>query len=990
MMVRRLIETDEMPIGRISEHSRKDQNVRKGHLHTLHVWWATRPLAACRAVLMATLLPDPADPYCPSAFINEARRLMHSWADQHAAKASAQSFQRLLRIRQNPALLDDPLELRATLLDFIADFAAWENSNKQFFVKTACQLVAAAHPDDPPLVVDPFAGIGSIPFEALRIGADAFAADLNPVAVLLNKVALEYLPTYGPRLAEAVRKWGEWVRARAIEELRPFYPLEPDGSEPLAYLWARTIRCEGPGCGAEVPLVGLLWLSRKEKHRVALRYRGDRARKEVVFEIFEPKSESEVQPPIVKRFAATCPVCGYTTPYARVREQIRARRGGTRDARMIAVITLRRDGSRDFRLATEQDVAVARRAAEELARREREHQGPLPLVPDEPLPPEGSLGFRVNLYGMETWGDLFTPRQALALCTFVRLVREAHGQVLQETGDAGFARAVATCLAVAVSSMVPYHGSTSFNHPAFGIREVFLGSGFPMKPDFAEGNPLLTRLTPGFSYYLTQMTQVLEREGAQGFRPGTVRQGSATAIPLPDQSVAYVVTDPPYYDAVPYASLSDFCYVWLRRMLHDLHPELFRWPLTPKAEECIMDPGPPPPGEPEKTKEFFETTMERALAECRRVLRPDGVAVVLFAHKGTAGWEAMLNALIRAGWTVTGSWPIETERGARMRAKNSAVLASSVFLVCRPRLENAGVGDWRRVLEEMNRKVAAWLPRLEQEGIHGADAIFACIGPALEVYSRYEQVETAGGQVIPLGDVRDSRGQVVQRGYLSYVWEAVAREALKLIFPEADPAGFEEDARVTAMWLWTLRARANGPTPEEAEMLEDEEEEPTTGRKRPAGYALPYDDARLILQALGAHEESLRRPGGILEVKGNIARLVPVAERRRRLFGTESQGGRPRRRREGQPTLLEEAAPEPEPEVALAPGASTLDRLHQAMLLFADGQSAALRRFLVDEGVGKDDRFWRLADALSRLYPASAPEKRWVDGLLAKKKVLGL
>jgi hypothetical protein len=194
------------------------------------------------------------------------------------------------------------------------------------------------------------------------------------------------------------------------------------------------------------------------------------------------------------------------------------------------------------------------------------------------------------------------------------------------------------------------------------------------------------------------------------------------------------------------------------------------------------------------------------------------------------------------------------------------------------------------------------------------------------------------------------------------------------------------------MWLWTLRARANGPTPEEAEeaeMLEDEEE-PTTGRKRPAGYALPYDDARLILQALGAHEDRLRRPGGILEVKGNIARLVPVAERRRRLFGTESQGGRPRRRREGQPTLLEEAAPEPEPEVALAPGASTLDRLHQAMLLFADGQSEALRRFLVDEGVGRDAQFWRLADALSRLYPMNSQEKRWIDGLLARKKGLGL
>jgi SAM-dependent methyltransferase len=522
------------------------------------------------------------------------------------------------------------------------------------------------------------------------------------------------------------------------------------------------------------------------------------------------------------------------------------------------------------------------------------------------------------------------------------------------------------------------------------MQTAFQGSGLPMRPDFAEASPLMPKLVGGFDYALEQVAQVLEKEGAQGFRPGTVRQSSATAIPLPDGSVPYVVTDPPYYDAVPYAALSDFCYVWLHRMLHDLHPDLFRWLLTPKADECIMDPGPPPPGEPEKTKEFFETTMERALAECRRVLRPDGVAVVLFAHKGTAGWEALLNALVRAGWTVTNSWPIETERGARMRAKNSAVLASSVFLVCRPRPENAGVGDWRRVLEEMHRKVAAWLPRLEQEGIHGADAIFACIGPALEVYSRYERVETAGGQVILLGNVRDSRGQVVQRGYLSYIWEAVAREALKLIFPEADPAGFEEDARVTAMWLWTIRTRANGPTPEQAEMLEDEEEEPTTGRKRPAGYALPYDDARLILQALGAHEDRLRRPGGILEVQGNIARLVPVAERRRFLFGQASGGETSRRRRRGQLSIFEKLATEPEPEVSLAPGASALDRLHQAMILFADGRSEALRRFLVDEGVGRDAQLWRLADALSRLYPMHSQEKRWVDGLLARKKGLGL
>jgi adenine-specific DNA methylase len=263
---------------------------------------------------------------------------------------------------------------------------------------------------------------------------------------------------------------------------------------------------------------------------------------------------------------------------------------------MIAVITLRPDEGRGaaalrhFRLAMEEDEAVARRAADELARREREHRGPLPLVPDEMLPPEGTLGFRVNLWGMETWGDLFTPRQALALATFVRRVREAHGQVLAETGDAPFARAVATCLALAVSDWVQYFSGNSF-YTFDHMQTAFQGSGLPMRPDFAEANPLMSRLVGGLEYALEQVAQVLEQEGAQGFRPGTVRQSSATAIPLPDGSVPYVVTDPPYYDAVPYAALSDFCYVWLRRMVGDLYPDLLGSPLTPKAEECIMDPG---------------------------------------------------------------------------------------------------------------------------------------------------------------------------------------------------------------------------------------------------------------------------------------------------------------------------------------------------------------------------------------------------------------
>jgi hypothetical protein len=336
---------------------------------------------------------------------------------------------------------------------------------------------------------------------------------------------------------------------------------------------------------------------------------------------------------------------------------------------------------------------------------------------------------------------------------------------------------------------------------------------------------------------------------------------------------------------------------------------------------------------------------------------------------------------------ITGSWPIDTEKADRMNAQGTASLASSVHIVCRPR-ESQGksakdkVGDWRDVLLELPRRIHEWLPRLAKEGVVGADAIFACLGPALEVFSQYESVEKASGDLVSLSE------------YLENVWAAVAKEALTMVFEGADASGFEEDARLTAMWLWTLSASQNG-SDEAGDIESEEEEESDTTSAATTGYVLEYDAARKIAQGLGAHLEAL---GSLVEVKGEVARLLPVAERTRRLFGADEAESPTKLRKKKKAQLqlgfvaeLEQAEEAGSWGSKGAPslGATVLDRVHQSMILFAAGRGEALRRFLVDEGVGRDERYWRLAQVLSFLYPKTSDEKRWIDGVLARKKGLG-
>ena len=577
---KRLAEVD-FPIAEVSKHAVREKSIRHGHPSTLHLWWARRPLASSRAVLMALLLPDPCDAHCPDAFKQDARRI-------------------LLGMHGRPQGWTSEIEsdegLRRIVLKFIADFANWDRASDRTYIDVSRALVRAAHGEEPPLVVDPFAGGGSIPLEALRLGCEAFASDLNPVACLILKVMLEDIPRHGPGLAEELRKVGGEIKQQAERELADLYPADPDGATPIAYLWTRTVRCEAPNCGAEIPLMRSFWLCKKPKRKWALRPRVERSNgtlPRVEFEIFEPAAEKDVHGGTVTRARATCLCCGAVLAPERVRPQLAIQRGGadvvfdeqgrrTGGARMTAVVMLKPgERGRHYRLPTDVDNAAVYRAQERIAgildEWEREGKQGLCPVPDEPLPPIGTLGFRVQRYGMLQWGDLFTARQKVALVTL--------GRRLRTTGE------VARPLSLSIGKLADLANTVCPWEPIAECPRNVLSNG-RLKPgwDFAEGVAISEASGSFFTCVENLSNGIESMEGVA--TSGQSEVVAAQESPLPSEAAAVWFTDPPYYDAIPYADLSDFFYVWYRRVV----PEHVRSDpydssneLTPKALEIVHD-----------------------------------------------------------------------------------------------------------------------------------------------------------------------------------------------------------------------------------------------------------------------------------------------------------------------------------------------------------------------------------------------------------------
>ncbi len=978
-------------------------------------------------MLMALLLPDPCDEHCPEDFKVAAKDILLAKPHRPAGWTSE---------------VKTPEGLRKVLLKFIGDFANWDNSADKDYLETARALVKAAHPEETPLVVDPFAGGGSIPLEALRLGCETFASDLNPVACLILKVMLEDIPRWGRQkvkvkrqngkeveakgLAETLRIVGKEIKEKAEKELAEFYPKDPDGATPIAYLWARTVKCESPNCGAEIPLMRSFWLCKKANRKRALRkkvVRPDGGPPQVEFEIFEPKTEKEVLGGTVTRAKATCLCCGTVLPPERVRAQLSEQRGGadvifdangnrSGGARMRAVVTIQggRQG-RHYRLSTENDyqaVWKAQRRLEAILNEwERNGKKGLCPVPDEPLPTKEShraVGSQLPLYGFEVWGDLFTARQKVVLVKIYGLIGD-RGNLTPFLGCA-FSR-------VAMSDM----SCTRWNAVAEKMQHTFGRQALPMVWDFAEVVP--TANAPGNWKSGYEIVADVIASAPLSSMIAQVHNADACSNPLPSEGVDVVFTDPPYYDAIPYSDLSDFFFVWLKRLMpgNSLLRDSFDPynPLTPKAAEAVQcEKVRDAIGQP-KDQAFYEETMAKAFNECRRVLREDGIGSIVFAHKTTEGWEALLTGMIQGGWTVTGSWPISTEMGSRLNARETAALTASIHLVCRPRPVDATVGDWAEVLSELPSRVGNWMERLQDEGIRGADLVFACIGPALEIFSKYSKVVDPEEREVPLGGDPEA-AEPHKRGYLSYVWEVVGRMALEQVLGTEDAqarngaaGALEEDARLTALFLWTLQStngegksqkvKGKGKEIEKNQEEMDEEEDAPKGKVR--GYSLVFDVARRFAQPLGI--DLPKWENRIIKTEKGVVRLLPVSERAKQLFGEEgAKSAADWIEQDPVKSLQMKLFPELEKisppkirgrgrgKIAIDPSsidsdslrqATTLDRVHAAMLLQAGGQTNALRSLIKAEQDRSPD-FLRLANALSALYPKGSEEKRLLDAML--------
>ena len=761
---KKLIEID-IPLDAINRESAREKSIRHGHPSTLHMWWARRPLAACRAVIFASMVDDPQS--CP---------------DEFPAK-DAQDAE------------------RERLHDIIRELVKWEATDetdpnsRELIARARAEIARSVargknetppDPNDPDAVLkylndralpiyDPFAGGGSIPLETQRLGLRAVASDLNPVAVLINKALIEIPPKFAAKppvnpnadplvrktgkmigrgknrrpetvawrgamgLADDIRYYGNWMREEAYKRIGHLYPKAklPDGSEAtvIAWLWARTVPCPNPACRADMPLMKTFHLSRKPNNRHWIKpvVNRDDNGTSVSFEV-QNHGGGVPSGGTVGRNGANCVACEASVPLSYVRE--RARAGEMRE-KMTAVVA-EGDRKRIFLSPTAEHVEAA-------------------ISAEPKWRPSGSLpqkarSISVQIYGLTEWHSLFTMRQLTGLTTFSDLIPEVRDLIVEHGASDEYADAVCTYLAFAVSRQADACSNCSiWQNVGDKVAHVFTRQGIAIVWDFAEANPF-SASTQNWMGQVNWISRVLERMPTHT-NAGQAQQADATTT-IYAEGGPVIVTDPPYYGNIHYADSSDFFYVWLRHLLRNTYPDLFSGILTPKNEEMIAN-----QFRFENPRDRFEDLMNKTLRLIRDRATEDFPSSMFYAYKQqeesrngrtSTGWETMLTALVNTGFRIVGTWPMRTERPTGLK-KNINALASSVVLVCRPRPEDAPMASRRQFIADLKREMPARLAQLDSV-VAPADREQSAIGPGMEIYSRYSRVETAGGRPVTVGE----------------------------------------------------------------------------------------------------------------------------------------------------------------------------------------------------------------------------------------------
>lgn len=931
---KRFIE-ESFPVKEVSFYSAKEKNIRHGHISTLHIWWARRPLAASRSTAFAALVP--------ATDYEEGNKFYDKYRKKLIAILRKDGWAQITEKSTNYELVKH----------FIITLCKWENSNDKDIIELARAMILDYNNGVPPKTLDPFGGGGSIPLECLRLGCETYSNDLNPVAVLIQKCTLEYPQKYGKPgyvereveeiengeyvkkkkqiyvenvLLEDVKYWGNWVLEEAKKELAQFYPPDPDGSIPVGYIWARTIPCQNPGCGAEIPLMRQFWLAKKPKKKVALfpYVEGKEVKFKIVGDGYEkwPKNFDPDKATINKAIV-NCPQCNSVVENIYLREQLIKKSSN----RMIAVVTLNpANNEKKYRVPNEDDINSFKKAKSNLSILNSllsKNIG-LTAIPDEFIHTPNGIEYKpdgllynftpVLLYGMTTWSKIFNDRQLYSILTYIKIIKEIKLKFFDEY-DKEYSKSVITYLAISLSRVIDYYNTLCiWDNTQERTVHVFGRQSLSMVWDYSELNPNSDTVGSWESMAFRRIHKVLSSFYKSSV--ATVNQNSADSLSFKDDFFDAVFTDPPYYDNIPYADLSDFFYVWLKRIIGEDYSDLFTTPMTPKKNEIIAElpllRGMRKSEAKEllktiKTKEDFENNLKKSFQQIQRVLKPKGITIIVYAHKSTEGWETLTNSLLDSKLVISSAWPISTEQSQRLRANDSAALASSIYIVCR-KIDRQPTAFYNDVKEETKNYLSKKLDRLWNEGISGADFFIAAIGSSIEVFGKYKSVIDFEGNVIRANKL------------LEDVRIIVTDYAVKKILHNGFATGISELTRYYVLCRWEFKAAK-----------------------------IPFDEANKLAHSCHIELADFWQTKSLIKKDKEFVLILGPQDRE--IDDLNDSG-------------------------------ELIDVLHYAIKLWEKGKKVEMQKMLNETGYAKSDAFFRVAQAIAETLPNESKEKKLLEGFL--------